>query len=282
MSFRARLRILIAIAAAAFVALLFVPPFAQDVGYHDFADQRTRWTVPHALNVLSNLPFVIFGLWGLIDLRRASRQPGARDARRNDHDAASDPSDAGPTLAAQWWAFLLMFLFVTLTGFGSMYYHAQPTNDTLYWDRLPLTVVFMAFFWLVLADRVGAGPWLLVALVLAGVGSVTYWHWTEQAGAGDVRFYAFVQFFPILVIPFLLACFPARRCRTQDLLAILMWYLLAKLLEWLDRQVYRASGLVSGHTLKHLAASLGALWLWVLMRRSRWRAEGDQPLKGRL
>lgn len=240
---------LVFLAAAGFVGLFFIPPFAQDTTYHDFADQRTLWQAPHALNVLSNLPFIVFGLWGVGSL------------------LTGRPTPARPW---EWWTFLVIFLFVALTGVGSMYYHAQPDNDTLYWDRLPLTVVFMAFFCLVLADRVSpaAGPWLFFPLVLLGVVSVTYWHLTEQAGAGDVRLYAYVQFFPMLLIPLLLLFFPAGRYRTQDLFAILGWYVLAKLLELLDKPIYSAGGLVSGHTLKHLAASVGALWVWVLLRKA--------------
>jgi hypothetical protein len=246
--------LLLGLTGAGAVALFFIPRFAQELTYHDFADQRTLWDVPHALNVLSNLPFVVFGLWGVAYL---VMKPKAVD---------------GPPVFSrwEWWTFLVIFLFVALTGFGSMYYHAQPNNDTLYWDRLPLTVVFMAFFCLVLADRVSpaAGPWLFVPLVFLGVFSVTYWHWTELAGVGDVRLYAFVQFFPLLVIPLVLLLFPGRHYRTVDMFAILGWYVLAKLLELLDKPIYSATGLVSGHTLKHFAASLGALWVWVMLRRT--------------
>src|SRR5208282_5618271 len=84
----------------------------------------------------------------------------------------------------EWWACLLLFAFVTLTGFGSAYYHWNPSNATLYWDRLPLTVVFMTFFVLVIAERVGlnVGLWLLGPCVAFGVFGVTYWYWTEMHG----------------------------------------------------------------------------------------------------
>src|SRR5262249_47111342 len=82
--------------------------------------------------------------------------------------------------------------------------------------------------------------------------------------------YALVQFFPMLIIPIVLLTFPARLYRTADLFAILGWYVLAKLLELGDKVIYSANGVVSGHTLKHLVASLGALWLvWMLTRRAR-------------
>jgi hypothetical protein len=96
---------------------------------------------------------------------------------------------------------------------------------------------------------------------------VTYWHWTELAGVGDIRLYAWVQFFPLLVIPLLLLTFPSRYYRTADLFAILGWYVLAKALELGDGVIYSANGAVSGHTLKHLAASLGALWIVFLLRK---------------
>src|SRR5262245_4021857 len=65
-----RLTLLLSLVGAGLVAFFFVPPFAQDAAYHNFADQRTLWNVPHALNVLSNLPFIVFGVWGAVYLLR--------------------------------------------------------------------------------------------------------------------------------------------------------------------------------------------------------------------
>jgi hypothetical protein len=244
---RLRLGLILTLALIAFIALLCVRPFGQDPGYHNFADQRTLWHIPHALNVLSNLPFVVFGALGVTySLSPPGRRAGVAFQER-----------------WEWWTFLILFAFVAVTGVGSMYYHANPTNDTLYWDRLPLTVVFMAFFTLIIADRISlrAGAWLLVPLLLAGVGSVTYWHLSEQRGQGDVRFYAFVQFFPMLVIVLLVWLFPPRYTRTADLVTALGWYVLAKILELLDAPIFAVGGVVSGHTLKHLVAAVGALWI---------------------
>jgi hypothetical protein len=252
---RVRLSLIIILGLLAFVGLLLVRPFPQDPAYHDFADQRTLWNIPHALNVLSNLPFVVFGVLGVVYVfSPRGRQRG------------------GAFLESwEWWAFLILFAFVAVTGFGSMYYHANPNNDTLYWDRLPLTVVFMAFFTLIIADRISlrTGAWLFVPLVVLGASSVTYWHWTEQRGTGDIRFYGFVQFFPMLVIPLLLALFPARYTRTADLFTALGWYVLAKILELLDAPIFAIGGVVSGHTLKHLVASFGALWILRTLRLRR-------------
>jgi hypothetical protein len=261
-AFRVRLALIGVLGLAALVSLAVVPPYPQDPAYHNFADQRPLLGIPHCLNVLSNAPFVLFGLMGVAWLLRPRIWQS-------------------PTLfAAAWerWALLTLFAFVAATGVGSAYYHAQPANTTLYWDRLPLTVVFMTFFALILADRVSPrlGPWLWLPLVALGVLGVTHWHWTEQQGAGDVRLYALVQFVPLAVIPILLLAFPARWYRTADLFAVLGWYVLAKLLELTDGLIYSAGGLVSGHTLKHLAASLGALWILLMLRRRNGKPDADR------
>ncbi len=250
-AFRVRAGLIGVLAVVAGVTLLAVPRFPQDPAYHHFADQRTLWGVPHALNVLSNLPFVVFGLFGLAWLLRPALWRAL----------AAEPW--------QRWAFLTLFAGVAATGVGSAYYQANPTSATLTWDRLPLTVVLMTFFALVLADRVSPrlGPCLWPPLVVLGVASVVYWHWTETQGAGDVRLYALVQFFPMAAIPLVLLLFPARAYPTASLLAVLGWYVLAKLLELLDGVIYAANGAVSGHTLKHLVASLGALWVVLLVQR---------------
>jgi hypothetical protein len=61
----------------------------------------------------------------------------------------------GPFLtAAERWPFAPFFAGVGLTAFGSAYYHLEPTNDRLLWDRLPMTVAFMGLFAAVLSERV--------------------------------------------------------------------------------------------------------------------------------
>jgi hypothetical protein len=252
-AFRIRVALIGVLGLSCLIAVAAVQPIPQDPAYHNFADQRPLFGVPHCLNVVSNAPFVLFGLLGLGWLLRPSvfRSPNL--------------------FAAPWerWAFLVLLTFVVITGFGSAYYHSQPNNGTLYWDRLPLTVVFMTFFAMVLGERINSrlGPWLWLPLVATGVFAVTYWQWTELQGAGDLRLYALVQFFPLLVIPILLLAFPARYYRTADLVAILAWYGLAKVLELADGVIYSANGVVSGHTLKHLAASMGALWVVLMLHR---------------
>lgn len=241
-------------------------PMPQDLAFHDFADQRTLFGIPHALNVLSNLPFVVIGSLGLGFLfGPQALRPG------------------GPFLApGERWPFVLFFVAVGLTGVGSAHYHLAPDNDRLVWDRLPMAVAFMALAAAVLADRVGprVGRTLLLPLVAAGVASVLYWHGTEQRGRGDLRPYLLVQFGTMLALPALVLALPPRYTGTGYLFAALGWYVLAKVCEQpLDRPIYRGLGWVSGHTLKHLAAAVATycVLLWVRRRVPLATAQGRTP-----
>jgi hypothetical protein len=139
----------------------------------------------------------------------------------------------------------------------------------LLWDRLPLAVAIMTLYAIVIAEHIDrrAGMWLLAPLVLLGAGSVVYWHLTEVWGQGDMRLYLFVQFFPLLTLPFILFLFPAAYTRSSDLGGMLAWYVVAKILELLDRQFYSCGQIVSGHTLKHLTAGFGGYLVLHMIKR---------------
>ncbi len=241
-----RVWIIVGIGLAAIVTVLFLPPIPQDPAYHDFADRRPFLGIPNALNVLSNAPFVLVGALGLAFVRRRA----ALEERT---------------------ALLILFAGVGLTGFGSAYYHLAPGNVTLFWDRLPMTIVFMSLFAVIIAERISltAGRRLLPILLLAGAGSVAYWLVGELSGAGDLRPYALVQFFPLVAIPLILLLFPPRYTRGADLLGALAWYALAKLFEALDAQIFAVGGVVSGHTLKHLASAGAMYWILRMVRTRR-------------
>jgi hypothetical protein len=249
-----RIGLLIAVAIATTAMLSFVPRIPQPLAYHDFADQRTLFGIPSALNVLSNLPFFFVGAAGLLFIRRQPPYPAGRHFLSR----------------AERWPWLIFFLGVAFTCAGSAWYHLAPDNARLVWDRLPMTLGFMSLFAAMIAERIDlrAGLRLLGPLLLAGLGSVLYWHWTELGGAGDLRPYAAVQFLPLLAIPLMLLLFPARYTGTADVWVALLWYGLAKLLEALDGQVYvLAQQIISGHSLKHLAAAASAWWLLRMLRR---------------
>ena len=266
-----RALVLAGLAVGAAVALLSLPPLPQNPAYHHFADQRTLLGVPHCLNVISNIPFLAVGVLGLSFVLGA--WPPTFLSAGTGKLESLPPRPGGPFLtAAERWPYALFFLGVGLTAFGSAYYHLDPDNDRLLWDRLPMAVAFMGLFAAVLAERAGLrlGLGLLGPLVAAGLASVLYWHWTEGQGRGDLRFYYLVQFYPMLALPLLLALFPPRYTGTAGLVAALGWYVLAKLCEHpLDGPIYALGHVVSGHTLKHLAAAVAAYQVLRMLRRRR-------------
>jgi len=232
-----RIGALVAVAAAAVVVTMLLPPIRQDLAYHGFADRRMLLGMPYALNVLSNVGFLLAGSWSLA---RVTAAPLPRWERV-----------AGVVFGAG----------LVLTGLGSAWYHAAPDNTTLVWDRLPLSALFPTVFAVVIADRVSvrAGRVLLAPLALGALASVVWWHLTD-----DLRPYALAQFLPMLLIPLMLALLPGRR-PAAPLVAGIALYAAGKLAEVTDHGVFAIGGVVSGHTIKHLlaagAAALIALWL---------------------
>jgi hypothetical protein len=168
------------------------------------------------------------------------------------------------------WPYLFVFAGSLLTGIGSWYYHLHPDNASLVWDRLPMTIAFMSLVAAVIAERISlrAGLWLLPMLLLIGMGSVLQWYMSEVRGAGDLRFYAAVQLYSVLVLVIGLFM-PQRYTRGSDLAVVAGLYALAKVLEILDRQIYATGHVVSGHTLKHLAAAAGAYWVLRMLQQRR-------------
>ena len=250
-----RVWVIVGVSLAAIVTVLFLPPIPQDPAYHDFADRRRFLGIPNALNILSNAPFVLVGALGWTFLLRQGR-----------------PRADGP-LTEPWErsVFLILFAGIGLTGLGSAYYHLAPGNVTLFWDRLPMTIAFMSLMAVIIAERISltAGRRLLPILLLAGAGSMVYWLVGELSGAGDLRLYALVQFFPLVAIPLMLLLFPPRYTRGADLVGALAWYALAKLFELLDAQIFAVGGVVSGHTLKHLASAVAMYWILRMVRLRR-------------
>ena len=130
-----------------------------------------------------------------------------------------------------------------------------------------------------IAERISVriGLWLLPVLIAVGAGSVVQWYWSEQRGAGDLRFYAAVQVYAMAVLLVALLL-PARYTRSSDLALVAGFYVLAKVLETMDRQIFTLGNIVSGHTLKHLAAAGAGYWiLRMLQERRPVQAESTDP-----
>ena len=250
MSHNLKLIILLAVALTAMLAAFLISPIAQDPNYHNFVDQRRILGIPHFWNVVSNLPLVVVGLLGIRFL-------------------ISGPVPGGmPQLRT---GYFIVFLGAMLTGWGSGYYHLNPSNQTLVWDRLPMTIAFMAFFSVIIGENMAVtiGRRLLWPLVFTGIAAVVYWNVTEMRGSGDLAPYAVAQFLPMLLIPLMLILFRSRLSKNGYVWAVLAAYAVAKVAEQLDGVIFQWLGIISGHTLKHLFAALCGYFLLLALQRRR-------------
>jgi hypothetical protein len=250
MSHVARVGLLWALTVILSLGTALLPRIPQNPDYHKFADQRLLFGVPHALDVLSNLPFALVGLAGLTYLLRKEKSAAAF-------------SEARERLP-----YAIFFGGVVLTCFGSAYYHLAPDNTRLVWDRLPITIGFTAVVAGTISDHVSvkAGRWLLWPLLLAGATSVAYWRWGKAHSRGDLRPYGFVQYYSLVLILLLIVLFPSRYTKSAYLVVAGGWYVGAVLLEALDRPIFNLGHVVSGHTLKHLAAATSTWCVYEMLR----------------
>lgn len=235
-------------AVAALAAVLLLAPIPQDPAYHDFADRRGLLGIPGFLNIATNLAFLAVGIAGML-LCALRKDLGARRA---------------------W---LACFTGVALVCFGSAYYHLAPDNGTLVWDRLPMSIGFMALSVAVLADYINPRleKILLAPAIILGLASVIWWHYTD-----DLRPYVLVQFLPLIMLPLLLFLFRGARRDRGLLLTALLIYMLSKLAEHFDHALFELSGeIVSGHSLKHLLAATALLVVYWMLRRRSQPAESD-------
>lgn len=235
--------------AAPWLAAMWLAPVPQWQSYHDFADQRALFGLPHALNVLSNLPFFVVGALGLSRLRtlpHAARAP-----------------------------YGVFFAGVLLTAFGSGWYHLDPRDATLVWDRLPIALGFAGLVAGTLADRRPrrAVPYA-AAFAFVGLATVVTW-----AATGNLLPYIVMQASFLGAALFATACLPSGYTRARWLYGAAALYGAAVACEYFDAAIAAAAGgAISGHTLKHLLAALALAVVYAMLRTRR--ALFDQPVTG--
>jgi len=228
------------------IALALAPPIPQDQAYHLFADMRARFGISNFADVVSNGAFLVVGATGLWAAARAL----SRGALAGVFEQV---------------AFVLFFAFVVAVSAGSAYYHLQPDDVRLLWDRLPIALAFMTLLALVVSDRLPLGAdvrgMVLAVLLVAAILSLVYWRAT-----GDLRIYVGVQFIPIVVLPILCLTFPAStHIDNRTIWLMLGLYIVAKAAEHFDTEIFAATGgTVGGHAWKHLIAAAA---VYMVVRR---------------
>ena len=227
------------------IVFLFIAPIPQNLSYHSFADKLTIFSTNNFWNVISNFGFIITGIYGLYITAKFKKVLHYN---------------------------IVLFSGIILTAFGSAYYHYNPNNETLLWDRLPMTIVFTTFFaqlysWY-FSKKTGFTIWI-IGLIL-GVFSVFYWKHTESIGKGDLRLYAIVQFLPIVLMLIILGLhYNKHKPLIKPFILIIVWYVFAKFLEHYDYQILSFTKIIGGHPMKHVAAAVATFYIVVMVRNYR-------------
>ncbi len=230
---------LVIFAITSLLSFFFVEPIPQDLAYHSFADTRKIWFIANFFDVISNLPYLLVGFAGMSYVFT------------NWNSADS-------------WGWLILFLSIFLVAAGSSYYHLNPNNETLTWDRLPMAIGFMALFVIVLGEYVNIKleHWLLIPMCLLGIFSVIYWHITD-----DLRIYAWVQFCSLGLLLVVISLYKPNTFQTKYLIYALVFYTLSKLTEYFDIAIFTfTQEMLSGHTIKHVLAAIGTFFFYMLLK----------------
>ncbi|MDR0770222.1 MAG: hypothetical protein LBE75_03370 [Burkholderiales bacterium] len=235
--------------ATAIAALCVYGPISQPLSYHHFADQRAIGNVPHGADVWSNLGFALVGLWGFILLFPQRHQP---------------------QLKRGWPGYALFLLALIGTAAGSAYYHWAPDNFSLIWDRLPIALMCAGLLAAVYCEthRSHEGWPAAAALGIVAITSVAWWYVTGVNGQDDLRPYLLMQCLPLVLIPLWQRAYRVPIADQRAFLLAIGFYALAKVAELGDQVLFDNLHVISGHTLKHLFATLAAaVIVWRLGER---------------
>jgi len=241
------IKLILLMSFVAFVLMFLQAPIPQSVEYHRFVDDRTILGIANFYNVISNLPFLLVGIYALTLLKN--------NRLAINHNIK--------------YLYFVMSFGVVMVFFGSSYFHLEVNHKTLFFDRLPMVIVFMSLFSIVISEFIDlkVGKKLFPVLLALGLTSIIYWIIGELYGVGDLRLYALVQFLPMLIIPIILLNFKSQSNNTKPYWYLLAGYLLAKVFEYFDAQVFTLLDVISGHSIKHIVAALGLLIFYLLKLR---------------
>ncbi|MQL87981.1 hypothetical protein Taro_020522 [Colocasia esculenta] len=215
------------VAVVCFVVLMVVTPaIPQSQEYHQFADQRRMFLgIPNTLNVISNFPFLVIGIIGLILCHHGNY--------------------FRLSLEGEIWGWTCFFIGVAAVAFGSSYYHLDPNDSRLVWDRLPMTIAFTSIVAIFITERID-----------------------EKTGTASILPLLLAGFVPCIAIPIMAILMPPMYTHSSYWLWAAGFYLLAKIEEAEDKMIYGwTHHIVSGHTLKHLCAAMVPVFLTLMLAK---------------
>lgn len=247
-----KLKILLIIGMLLIGITCLLPRFPQSIGYHNFADKRVLFHISNFSDVVSNFPIFLVGVLGIIGIIKNRFNFLSIQEKR------------------LWIIFFGAIIFVSIF---SAFYHLDPNNIRLAFDRLAISLVLMSFLSLIFYERIDQNLAIKIApyLIFAGVLSVIYWILSESIEKGDLRFYAMIQFGTIFIILAIFALFPSKYKNQSFLYYAVICFILSKFSEGYDKEIFRASdSWISGHTLKHILSALSLyLVYFYLQKRSK-------------
>ncbi|MBT4066838.1 MAG: hypothetical protein HOE76_06435 [Euryarchaeota archaeon] len=220
-------------------------PIPQPQEYHDFADDREFWSIPNTFDVMSNLVIIFPGIVGLAFVHE----------RRGSSDIPVDETSIHITL----------FAGMILTFAGSVWFHLDPNDSTMFWDRLGMSVVIGSCISLIINDMLdrNLAAKIHIPILLASIISVIWWPVFD-----DLRIYFIVKHQPFIIFPILLLFGTRLYNKISGYYWGLSMFALATLFEFTDQLIFNLTGFISGHTLKHISAGIG-LWFLMVMVRDR-------------
>ena len=230
------------------IAALWYGKVEQAQSYYLFADDRTFFGIPNGLDVMSNLAIVYPGVIGLMLVY---------ERQKNGHEYR-DPIEQ----TIQY----CLFLGMVLTFLGSVWFHLNPNDSTLVWDRLAMTVVMACYCSLIIADRysIDLAKRIHFPLISIGLLSVIYWEYS-----GDLRPYFFFKMQPVILVAILLVYGKKTYDRAADYIISMSLVLVATLTENIDKIIFDNLDIISGHTMKHIIAGISLWWIMRMIQKRK-------------
>ena len=117
---------LLIIAFLGIAGLIWNGSIPQWASYHNFADKRSFCGIPNFFDTFSNFSFFVAGIYLLVKFQKA---------KKLNNFSIKD--------IIFYYAMALSLISLFL---GSFYYHLQPNDIRLVWDRLPIASFFSLLF----------------------------------------------------------------------------------------------------------------------------------------